>query len=239
METNYKAAIAAVITCALVIICITFSISQAHTIDSFIKSVVHGPHIGELAPSFKGQSTKGTITFPENYGGKWVILFSYPSDFRPVSDSEFKKIASMVSDFEKLNARLIALSPDSTSMHKHWIDDLAKQEKDDKKSASADKLSFPVIADEDMSIAQKYDMIHTKESKTETIRSVYIIDPSGHVRAILHYPIANGRNFSEVKRLLQALQTTDKQKVATLADWDSTPARTIPMEKESKSMTGK
>ncbi len=197
-------------------------------IESQIKSLVNGPQIGDSAPEFKAESTKGKIRFPETYCGKWVILLSYPGDFGSVDESEFAKIASMYADFEKLNCKLIALSGDSEQVHQRWLNVLAKDHK------ITDKMNLPIISDESLHIAQKYNMVHPKESLSQAVRSVYFVDPKGTVRVILHYPLANARNFAEIKRILEALQMTDKQRVATLADWKGGTDQTVTLEKESR-----
>ncbi len=197
-----------------------------------------GPLIGDQAPSFKAKSTKGTIHFPEDYVGKWVILFSSPSDFTPVGETELKKLAHMGSDFDKLHTKLVTVCPDSKSMHQAWVNELEKSS--GYFGWGKTRIEFPIIADEDRAIAQKYGMIHPNESTKQPVRSVYFVDPGSNVRAIIHYPIGTGRNFEEIKRLLQSLQTTDGRKVATPADWQPTKtSSTTPLEKEYKDVVAK
>ncbi len=225
--------VAAFKACATVIFVASIAYSMVYAraigvIEAQIKSVMNGPQIGDTAPSFSAESTKGKVRFPEQYVGKWVIILSHPTDFAPVCESEFTKIADMYADFEKLNCKFIALSGDSKQMHQRWVNALEKENK------LADKLNFPIVSDPNMTIAQKYNMVHPKESLSQTVRSVYFIDPKGVIRAILHYPIANGRNFSEIKRILEAVQMSDRQKVATLTDWSGGNGKTVPVEKESR-----
>lgn len=190
-----------------------------------------GPRIGDVVPSFKADSTEGTINFPADYAGKWIIFFSHPADFTPVCTTEFKRLAAMADEFKRLNTQLVGLSVDSAYTHKIWMSKLEKQMRKEGKRKRT--ISFPVIADTDMKIAKKYGMIHPHESKKQTVRSVFFIDPHGKVRAQLFYPIAIGRSFNEVKRLLVALQTADKKNVATPADWQ--PGKpTIAIEKVAK-----
>jgi peroxiredoxin 2/4 len=178
-----------------------------------VKAELCGPGIGEKAPSFVAQSTKGAIHFPSVYKGKWVLFFSHPADFTPICETEFKNLASMFAEFKSLNTCLLGLSVDSAHTHERWIKNLEKDSK------SAQKVYFPVISDVNREIARKYAMIHPSADEKQTVRSVYFIDPSGLIRAILHYPITNGRNFNEIRRLLIALQTTDKEDVITPANW--------------------
>ena len=199
---------------------------------SFV-SLGSGPLIGDLAPSFKAKTQGETIHFPDDYRGKWVILFSNPSDFSPVSETELKKLAGMMGEFDKLHAKLVAVSPDSKAMHKAWINEIEKSS--GILGFGKTRIEFPIVADEEMTIAEKYGMVHPNDAPKQPIRSVFIIDPKGTVRAILHYPIGSGRNFDEVKRLLQSLQTTDGKKVATPAQWQPNKASTTsPLEKEYK-----
>lgn len=171
------------------------------------------PRIGDSAPSFTAHSTKGKIMFPQDYAGKWVIFFSHPADFTPICETEFKKLAHMVKEFERLNTKLLGLSVDSASTHDRWMKNLEKNM--DKNY----RITFPVIADTSKKVAHAYGMIHPCASTTQTVRSVYFIDPKGTIRALFHYPITNGRNFDEIKRLLIALQTTDKKNIITPVNW--------------------
>lgn len=174
------------------------------------------PSIGSKAPAFKAETNLGNIDFPAEYTGKWVILFSHPADFTPVCTTEFKKLAKMVPEFEKLNAQLIGLSVDSKYIHGAWV---KKLEKDMQAKGEEREINFPIVADLDKKISKAYGMIHPNESKEQTVRSVLIIDPNGKVRVIFYYPISTGRSFNEIKRILQALQITDKLGVATPAEW--------------------
>lgn len=175
------------------------------------------PLIGDKAPSFTADSTQGPIQFPENFKGKWVILFSHPSDFTPVCTSEFMTFARMAPEFEKLNTQLVGISVDSVSSHIAWLrkiqEDLAY--KDIRNQA----VSFPLIADLKMDVSKRYGMLQPGASDTKTVRAVFFIDPQSIIRAIIYYPMSNGRNMQEIKRLLIAMQTSDAYGVATPADW--------------------
>ncbi len=175
------------------------------------------PIIGEDAPAFTAKTTQGMINFPEDYKGSWVILFSHPADFTPVCTTEFMTFASMEEDFNALNCKLIGLSIDSIYAHIAWLRTI--KEKIEYKGMKNVEVTFPVIEDLKMEVAKKYGMLQPKASDTQAVRAVFLIDPESKIRALLYYPLSNGRNFDEIKRLLIALQTTDKYGVATPADW--------------------
>ncbi len=174
------------------------------------------PLIGDPAPEFTAQTTNGPINFPADYAGKWVILFSHPSDFTPVCTSEFMAFQSIIDDLKKMNTELVGLSVGSISSHLAWIDAIKDIKWRDFENL---EITFPVIDDIGMNVAKKYGMIHPNASTTHAVRAVFIIDPAGIIRAILYYPASTGRNFEEIKRMLVALQTTDTFKVSTPANW--------------------
>lgn len=175
------------------------------------------PLIGEKAPSFQADSTQGPIKFPEDYKGKWVIFFSHPSDFTPVCTTEFMAFASMQPEFESLNCKLLGLSIDSTFSHIAWLRTI--KEKIQYKGMKNVEVTFPVISDLKMDVSRAFGMLQPAASTTQAVRAVFIIDPNAIVRAILYYPLSNGRNMQEIKRLLVAMQLSDAHKVATPADW--------------------
>ncbi|HDS29523.1 MAG TPA: peroxiredoxin [Firmicutes bacterium] len=175
------------------------------------------PLIGEKAPYFKAETTQGDMTFPEDYKGKWVILFSHPADFTPVCTTEFMTFARMADDFKKLNCELIGLSIDSHFSHIAWLRTIF--EKIEWNGMKNLMVQFPVIADLTMEVAKKYGMLQPGASNTQAVRAVFIIDPDSIIRCILYYPMSNGRNMDEIMRLLIAMQTSDKNKVATPANW--------------------
>jgi peroxiredoxin (alkyl hydroperoxide reductase subunit C) len=176
------------------------------------------PTIGQDAPAFTAQTTQGTISFPEDYEGKWVILFSHPADFTPVCTTEFMTFAGMEEEFNDLNCELVGLSIDSNFSHIAWLRTI--QEKIEFNGMKDIEVTFPVIADLKMDVAKKYGMIQPGADDTKAVRAVFFIDPNGKIRALIYYPLSNGRNFQEIKRLLIAMQTSDEFQVATPADWE-------------------
>ncbi|HZJ88511.1 MAG TPA: peroxiredoxin [Sphaerochaeta sp.] len=183
--------------------------------DEMVKPVVSLPLIGDPAPAFKAVTTEGTVNFPEDYKGKWVILFSHPADFTPVCTTEFMTFAKMHDEFRALNTELLGLSIDSLYSHIAWLRKITDIEWKDMKNL---EIQFPVIEDISMNVATKYGMVQS-QSSTQAVRAVFVIDPKGIVRTILFYPASMGRNFDELIRIMQALQKSDKDKVATPADW--------------------
>lgn len=174
------------------------------------------PLIGEAAPEFTATTTQGVIHFPTDYAGKWVILFSHPADFTPVCTTEFMTFASMMNDFKALNTELIGLSVDSLYAHIAWLRKINELEWKGMKNL---EVTFPLIEDIRMDVANKFGMIQPGQSNTQAVRAVFVIDPVGIIRTILYYPLSMGRNFDEIKRIIQALQKADADHVATPADW--------------------
>ncbi len=175
------------------------------------------PRIGDKAPSFTAVTTQGTINFPEDYAGKWSILFSHPADFTPVCTSEFMTFATMQKDFEALNCQLVGLSVDGLYSHIAWLRTI--KEKIEYKGMKNVEVTFPLIEDISMNVANKYGMIQPNEKTTQAVRAVFFVDPKGIIRTIIYYPLALGRNFDELKRVLIGLQTADEFGVALPADW--------------------
>ncbi|MFQ5472061.1 MAG: peroxiredoxin, partial [Dehalococcoidia bacterium] len=167
--------------------------------------------LGDKAPDFSQESTEGTINFHEWIGDNWAVLFSHPADFTPVCTTELGQVAKLKSEFEKRNVKVIGLSVDPVDSHKGWAKDIEETQ--------GAALNFPLIADADRKVAQLYDMIHTNAEATATVRSVFVIDPNKTVRLTLTYPAATGRNFDELLRVIDSLQLTEYQKVATPANW--------------------
>jgi peroxiredoxin (alkyl hydroperoxide reductase subunit C) len=164
------------------------------------------PILGQTAPDFEALTTQGTLRLSD-YKGSWLILFSHPADFT----TEFMAFAEIYDELKKRNTELLGLSVDSVSSHIAWIRNCEEK--------MGVKIPFPIIADLNKDVAKKFGMIHPEQSKTETVRCVFIIDPESKIRAMLYYPLTTGRNMSEILRLIDALQTTDKHKVATPANW--------------------
>jgi peroxiredoxin (alkyl hydroperoxide reductase subunit C) len=174
------------------------------------------PLLGDKAPSFIATTTQGQINFPEDYKGRWVILFSHPADFTPVCTTEFMTFASLEDDFKALNTDLVGLSVDSLYAHIAWLRKIHELEWKGMKNL---EIKFPLIEDIRMDVSRKYGMIQPNQSNTQAVRAVFIIDPEGIIRTILYYPLSTGRNFDELKRIIQALQKADKDNCATPADW--------------------
>lgn len=174
------------------------------------------PLIGDKAPAFKALTTTGTINFPEDYEGKWVLLFSHPSDFTPVCTTEFMTIAAMQEEFEKINVSLIGLSVDSLYSHIAWVRAIESLEWKGMKNI---KIKFPVIADLNTKVATKYGMLQPNVSSTQAVRAVFAIDPEGIVRSITYYPLNVGRNFDEILRMVKALQKADTDHCSLPANW--------------------
>ncbi len=163
------------------------------------------------APDFEANTTHGPVKLSEWEKGKWVILFSHPADFTPVCTTEFIEFAKRNEEFKKRNVALIGNSIDSVYSHIGWIKSIEKN--------FGVKIPFPVIADLDQKVAKLYGMIHTPSAVTATVRCVFIIDPKRNVRAMIYYPLNVGRNFDEIMRVIDALQTVDANGVACPANW--------------------
>jgi peroxiredoxin (alkyl hydroperoxide reductase subunit C) len=176
------------------------------------------PLIGEKAPEFVAETTQGIIHFPQDYKGKWVVFFSHPADFTPVCTTEFMTFASMADEFKALNCELLGLSIDSTYSHIAWLRTI--KEKIEYKGMKGLEITFPVISDLTMEVSKAFGMLQPAASTTQAVRAVFIVDPQGIVRAILYYPLSNGRNMQEIKRLLIAMQHSDEYKIATPANWE-------------------
>ncbi len=168
--------------------------------------------LGDEAPNFTAPSTEGDIDFHDWKDGSWAILFSHPADFTPVCTTELGTVARLKPEFDKRNVKAIGLSVDPLEDHKAWKSDIEETQ--------GTPLNFPVIADEDRTVADLYDMIHPKADSTLTVRSVFVIDPSNTVRLTLTYPASTGRNFDELLRVIDSLQLTDNHQVATPANWE-------------------
>ena len=180
------------------------------------ETVVSLPRLGEPAPPFEALTSQGVLTL-DDFKGSWLVLFSHPADFTPVCTTEFMTFASMQPEFEKLNCKLLGLSIDSTYSHIAWLRTI--KEKIEYKGMKSVEVNFPVISDLTMDVAKAFGMLQPSASTTQAVRAVFIIDPEAMVRAILYYPLSNGRNMEEIKRMLVAMQLSDKHKVATPANW--------------------
>ncbi len=170
-------------------------------------------HIGSTAPDFDQDSTEGRIHFHQWLGDSWGVLFSHPADFTPVCTTELGRVAKLKREFDKRNVKVIALSVDLASSHKNWIGDIEETQ--------GVQINFPILADADRKVSTLYDMIHPEANDTQTVRSVFIIDPKKKVRLIITYPASAGRNFDEILRVIDSLQLTEYHSVATPVDWKS------------------
>ena len=170
------------------------------------------PRIGDDAPDFTAITTHGEITFSDWQEDNWVILFSHPADFTPVCTTELTEFANRNAEFSDRGIKLIGLSIASIHSHVAWLQNINE--------IMGTKIPYPLIADLDMKVANKYGLIHPGESSTATVREVFIIDPDRKNRAVSYYPLANGRNVDEVVRLIDSLQTTDSNSCATPVNWN-------------------
>ncbi|MEO8384740.1 MAG: peroxiredoxin [Betaproteobacteria bacterium] len=167
--------------------------------------------LGDIAPDFTQQSTKGEISFHQWLGDSWGVLFSHPKDFTPVCTTELGATAKLKAQFAKRNVKVLAVSVDDVDSHNRWLSDI-----DETQNTHVD---FPILADPDRKVANLYDMIHPNANDTLTVRSVFIIDPKKKIRTTFTYPASTGRNFDEILRVIDSLQLTDSHSVATPANW--------------------
>ena len=185
------------------------------------------PVIGEPAPDFEAETTHGPMKL-SGLKGKWVILFSHPADFTPVCTTEFIAFTTINEELKALNVQLVGLSVDSVSAHLAWVHAV--------KEKMGVQIPFPIIADLTMTVSNKYGMIHKGQSSTAAVRTVFFIDDKGIMRAMLYYPLQNGRYMPEIIRLVKALQTTDTFKVATPANWQPGEKVVVPAPKTAAEM---
>ena len=167
--------------------------------------------IGDIAPNFKAITSIGEIDFYDYLGDSWGVLFSHPADYTPVCTTELGRTASLKKEFNQRNVKVLALSVDGVESHLGWINDINETQNTE--------VDFPIIADEDKTVASLYDMIHPNASETLTVRSLFVIGPDKKVKLMITYPASTGRNFDEVLRVIDSLQLTANYSVATPADW--------------------
>ena len=167
--------------------------------------------LGDIAPNFKAKTTKGDIDFYEYLGDSWGVLFSHPADYTPVCTTELGRTALLKDEFSKRNVKVLALSVDPLDKHQGWINDINETQNCE--------VNFPIIADEDKTVANLYGMIHPNASETFTVRSLFVIGPDKKVKLTITYPASTGRNFFEVLRVIDSLQLTAQYSVATPANW--------------------
>ena len=168
------------------------------------------PRLNEPAPEFEAVTTHGVIRLSD-YRDSWLILFSHPADLTPVCTTEFIAFTKIYPELQKRHVELLGLSIDSVYSHIAWVRNIEER--------TGTKIPFPVIADLDRGVASKFGMVMPGESKTETVRCVFVIDPKGVLRAMIYYPLSLGRNMDEILRIIDALQTSDRHGVATPANW--------------------
>ena len=185
------------------------------------------PVLGEPAPEFEAETTHGPLKLSE-LKGKWIVMFSHPADFTPVCTTEFIAFAGIYDELKALNVQLIGLSVDSISAHLAWVHAI--------KEKMGVVIPFPIIADLNMKVARKYGMIHPGQSSTAAVRCVFFIDDKGIMRAMIYYPLQNGRYMPEILRLVKALQTTDRYKVSTPANWQPGDKVVVPPPKTAAEM---
>ncbi|ROW14274.1 hypothetical protein VPNG_04298 [Cytospora leucostoma] len=174
--------------------------------------------LGYTAPNFQADSTKGPIDLHEYIGDNWLVFFSHPEDFTPVCTTELGEMARLEPEFNKRGAKLLGLSANTVGSHEQWAADI--------KEISGNHLNFPIIADKERKVAYLYDMLDYQDTTNVdskgiafTIRSVFIIDPKKTIRTILSYPASTGRNVQEILRIVDSLQTGDKNRITTPVNW--------------------
>ncbi len=169
------------------------------------------PRIGDVAPDFRATTTEGELSFHEWKKGSWAMLFSHPADFTPVCTTELSELARRQQEFTDRGVKLIGLSIDSVHAHLAWRENIR-----DKLGIT---IGYPLVADLDAAVAERYGMLHPGESSTVTVRTVFLIDDKNMVRALVSYPLNVGRNVDELLRLIDALRTADAHGVACPVNW--------------------
>ena len=176
--------------------------------------------INDTAPDFKAKTSEGDVSFHDWIGDGWAVLFSHPKDFTPVCTTELGSLAKMKPEFEKRNVKVMGLSVDPVEDHIKWLDDI--------KDVTGIKPNYPIIADEKLEVAKLYNMLPTSLTASakgrtavdnQTVRTVFVVGPDKKIKLFLTYPMATGRNFHELLRVIDSMQLTAKHKVATPADW--------------------
>jgi peroxiredoxin (alkyl hydroperoxide reductase subunit C) len=168
------------------------------------------PRLNEAAPDFEAVTTHGVKKL-DDYKGKWLVLFSHPADFTPVCTTEFIAFAKRAEEFKSINTELLGLSIDSNYAHMAWVRNI-------KEKFGVD-IPFPIIEDLSMTVAKSYGMIHPGAADTSAVRATFIIDDKGVLRAMVYYPMSNGRSIDEFVRLVKAMQTSDANSIATPEGW--------------------
>ena len=193
--------------------------SNMSSSNDFSDTIVRLPRLNEPAPDFHAPTTHGEKKLSD-YQGRWLILFSHPADFTPVCTTEFMGFAKAYPEFQKLNCDLLGLSIDSTFSHVAWVRNI--------KEKFGVEIPFPVIDDLSMEVSSAYGMIMPGASDTSTVRTTFFIDPEGIMRAMIYYPMSNGRSIDEFLRLVKAMQTSDEHEIATPEGWQQGDAVIVP-----------
>lgn len=188
------------------------------------------PRLNAPAPSFAAKTTHGDRSLAD-YNGKWLVLFSHPSDFTPVCTTEFIGFAGVAAELKAMNCELLGLSIDSIYSHIAWTRNIAEK--------FNVEIPFPIIEDLKMDVARAYGMIHEGASDTSAVRATFIIDPSGMLRAMFYYPMSNGRSIPEIVRLIKAMQTSDTNGIATPAGWQPGDDAIVPPPKTTEAAAGR
>lgn len=167
--------------------------------------------LGDIAPDFTAETTEGKISFHEWLGDSWGVLFSHPADFTPICTTELGTMSRIKDKFDERNTKILAVSVDSVDSHREWIKDINETQNT--------TVEYPIIGDPDKKVANLYGMLHPKADSTFTVRSVFVIGPDKKIKLMLTYPPSTGRNFDEILRVIDSLQLTEYQQVATPANW--------------------
>ncbi|MDO6462214.1 peroxiredoxin [Granulosicoccaceae sp. 1_MG-2023] len=198
------------------------------TMETVQNQIQPMPRINEPAPAFEAKTTHGVKKL-EDYRGKWLVLFSHPADFTPVCTTEFMAFAKRHADFQAMNTELLGLSIDSYFSHIAWMRNI--------KENFGVEIPFPIIEDLSMKVANAYGMIHPGEGDTSAVRATFIIDPEGILRAMVYYPMSNGRSIDEFVRLVKALQTSTENGVATPEGWQPGDKVIVPPPSDMDAVT--
>jgi len=180
-------------------------------VDESIRKLAMALRLGDTVPNFTQSSSEGEINFYDWAGDSWVVLFSHPADYTPVCTTELGEVAKLKPEFDKRNAKVIALSVDDADSHQGWIQDINETQNT--------TVNYPVLADADKKVSDMYDMIHPNANASVTVRTVFVIDPQKKLRLTITYPPSTGRNFDEILRVIDSLQLTDHHQVATPVNW--------------------
>jgi thioredoxin-dependent peroxiredoxin len=176
--------------------------------------------LGDTAPDFEADTTEGRIKFHDWLGDSWAVLFSHPKDFTPVCTTELGYMASIKPEFDRRGVKIIGLSVDPTDRHAEWVKDIGELQ--------GTEPNYPIIADSDFNVSKLYGMLPggtegdplaRTPADNQTVRNVFVIGPDKKIKLILVYPMTTGRNFDEVLRVIDSLQLTASNKVATPAQW--------------------